>query len=150
MTGPRTDRFSPIPALAPALAAMCLASCASVTHVETTATPDPAIRPTTDAVFAYPVEPIPVEDRLVSTKGRYELHRISFPSIAENGQTGNLVTGQLFVDLDYFPNGTPPSSENIARYVADKLARRITLPGIRVSRVTAWESEDASATYFPA
>jgi 6-pyruvoyltetrahydropterin/6-carboxytetrahydropterin synthase len=53
-------------------------------------------------------------------------------------------------ELDYFGNGIPPSSENIARYVADKLAQRITLPGIRVSRVTAWESEDASATYFPA
>ena len=53
-------------------------------------------------------------------------------------------------ELDYFQNGTPPSSENIARYLADELAKRITLPGIRISRVTAWESEDASATYLPA
>lgn len=52
-------------------------------------------------------------------------------------------------DLDYFQNGTPPSSENIARYLADQLTARITLPGIRVSRVTAWESDDASATYLP-
>jgi 6-pyruvoyltetrahydropterin/6-carboxytetrahydropterin synthase len=53
-------------------------------------------------------------------------------------------------ELDYFQNGTPPSSENIARYVADSLADRLEIPGIRVSRVTAWESEDASATYLPA
>ena len=53
-------------------------------------------------------------------------------------------------DLKYFQNGTPPSSENIACYVADNLASRLDVPGIRVSRVTAWESEDASATYIPA
>ena len=53
-------------------------------------------------------------------------------------------------DLEYFQNGTPPSSENIACYVADNLASRLDVPGIRVSRVTAWESEDASATYIPA
>jgi len=53
-------------------------------------------------------------------------------------------------ELDYFQAGTPPSSENIARYVADNLADRLDIPGIRVSRVTAWESEDASATYMPA
>ena len=52
-------------------------------------------------------------------------------------------------DLDYFGNGTPPSSENIARYLADSLISRLTLPGVRVSRVTAWESDDASATYIP-
>ena len=53
-------------------------------------------------------------------------------------------------ELDYFQDGTPPSSENIARYVADGLAERLDIPGIRVSRVTAWESDDASATYLPA
>ena len=52
-------------------------------------------------------------------------------------------------ELEYFSEDTPPSSENIARYLADTLAARMDLPGIRVSRVTAWESDDASATYFP-
>jgi 6-pyruvoyltetrahydropterin/6-carboxytetrahydropterin synthase len=52
-------------------------------------------------------------------------------------------------ELEYFCEGTPPSSENIAKYLADSLAARMDLPGIRVSRVTAWESDDASATYFP-
>lgn len=50
-------------------------------------------------------------------------------------------------ELDYFQGGSPPSSENIARYLADSLVKRIDHPGIRVSRVTAWESEDAAATY---
>ena len=40
-----------------------------------------------------------------------------------------------------------PSSENIAIYIADRLQEKIKAPGIRVSRVTAWESEDACATY---
>jgi 6-pyruvoyltetrahydropterin/6-carboxytetrahydropterin synthase len=52
-------------------------------------------------------------------------------------------------ELDFFQDGTPPSSENIAKYLADSLAARMDLPGISVSRVTAWESEDASATYIP-
>lgn len=52
-------------------------------------------------------------------------------------------------ELDYFQDGTPPSSENIAWYLADSLAARMDLPGISVSRVTAWESDDASATYIP-
>ena len=52
-------------------------------------------------------------------------------------------------ELDYFQDGTPPSSENIAKYLADNLTTRLDLPGIRVSRVTAWESDDASATYIP-
>ena len=52
-------------------------------------------------------------------------------------------------DLENFQNENPPSSENIAKYLADNLASRMTLPGVSVSRVTAWESEDASATYIP-
>ncbi|HIJ54607.1 MAG TPA: 6-carboxytetrahydropterin synthase QueD [Deltaproteobacteria bacterium] len=41
-----------------------------------------------------------------------------------------------------------PSSENIAKYIADALQDKFPEPGIRVSRVTAWESEDACATYI--
>lgn len=47
----------------------------------------------------------------------------------------------------YFPDGQP-SSENIARFVADELQKRIDNPAVNVSRVTAWESEDACATYI--
>ena len=51
-------------------------------------------------------------------------------------------------ELDYFNDHTPPSSENIARYVATSLQATIKAPEIHVSRVTAWESENACATYI--
>jgi 6-pyruvoyltetrahydropterin/6-carboxytetrahydropterin synthase len=41
-----------------------------------------------------------------------------------------------------------PSSENIAYLVATELQQRIDDSAVRVSRVTAWESEDAGATYI--
>lgn len=50
--------------------------------------------------------------------------------------------------LDAFQDGNP-SSENIAKYIADTLQEKISTPSVRVSRVTTWESEDASATYVP-
>jgi 6-pyruvoyltetrahydropterin/6-carboxytetrahydropterin synthase len=41
-----------------------------------------------------------------------------------------------------------PSSENIAHYIAHALQKKITTTDVKVSRVTAWESDDACATYF--
>lgn len=41
-----------------------------------------------------------------------------------------------------------PSSENIAYLIATELQQRIDDSAISVSRVTAWESDDAAATYF--
>lgn len=52
-------------------------------------------------------------------------------------------------ELDAFGNGTPPSSENIARYIAMELKKTINTPKVSVARVTAWESDDAAATYIP-
>ena len=49
-------------------------------------------------------------------------------------------------ELDYFRHDQP-SSENIAYFVATELQQRINNSAIRVSRVTAWESDDAGATY---
>ncbi|MBW1693141.1 MAG: 6-carboxytetrahydropterin synthase QueD [Deltaproteobacteria bacterium] len=51
-------------------------------------------------------------------------------------------------ELDYFNDNNPPSSENIARYVATSLQPMIKTPEIHVSRVIAWESENACATYI--
>ena len=50
-------------------------------------------------------------------------------------------------DLDYFRQ-SQPSSENIAFFVATELQRRIDNSAVSVSRVTAWESDDAGATYI--
>lgn len=42
-----------------------------------------------------------------------------------------------------------PSSENIAVYIAEQLQRKLDGTGIRVSRITTWESENAAAIYTP-
>ena len=49
-------------------------------------------------------------------------------------------------ELDHFSDGNP-SSENIAQFVARELQAKIDNPSARVSRVAAWESDDACATY---
>ena len=50
-------------------------------------------------------------------------------------------------ELEFFQQ-SQPSSENIAYLVADKLQQKIDNSSVKVSRVTAWESDDASATYI--
>jgi 6-pyruvoyltetrahydropterin/6-carboxytetrahydropterin synthase len=50
-------------------------------------------------------------------------------------------------ELDYFQQGQP-SSENIAYFVATELQKRIDNQAASVSKVTAWESDDAGATYI--
>ncbi|MCP4349874.1 MAG: 6-carboxytetrahydropterin synthase QueD [Desulfobacterales bacterium] len=50
-------------------------------------------------------------------------------------------------ELDSFHDAYPPSSENIALYIAKELQMLIDNSSIRVASVTAWESDDACATY---
>ena len=52
-------------------------------------------------------------------------------------------------ELKDFGDQFPPSSENLAFYIAEQLKSAFTPPGIRVHSVTTWESHNASATYFP-
>ena len=51
-------------------------------------------------------------------------------------------------ELDYFDDNNPPSSENIALYIANSLQTMLKDPNVRVTSVTAWESENACATYL--
>jgi 6-pyruvoyltetrahydropterin/6-carboxytetrahydropterin synthase len=51
-------------------------------------------------------------------------------------------------ELDYFDDNNPPSSENIALYIANSLQTMLEDSEIRVNSVTAWESENACATYL--
>jgi len=56
-------------------------------------------------------------------------------------------------DLEPFRAGggnLAPSSENIAFFIAQSLQQRFDVPGVQVARVTAWESDDACATYIVA
>jgi 6-pyruvoyltetrahydropterin/6-carboxytetrahydropterin synthase len=50
-------------------------------------------------------------------------------------------------ELDCFDGA--PSSENIAVYIAKRLQEKIEPAGVTVSRVTAWESDNAAASYLP-
>ena len=50
-------------------------------------------------------------------------------------------------ELDYFQHDQP-SSENIAYFVAQELRKKIDNSAVSVSRVKAWESEDACATFI--
>ena len=50
-------------------------------------------------------------------------------------------------DLRYF-SGTEPSSENIAKYIFDRIKTELKGHSVTLKRVTAWESETSSATYF--
>jgi len=54
---------------------------------------------------------------------------------------------QYLNDLAMF-QGRQPSSERIATYIAAELQQAIQHSAVRVSRVSAWESEDACATYI--
>lgn len=55
---------------------------------------------------------------------------------------------QFLNNLEFFDEKYPPSSENIAMFIANTLQEKIEEPGVVVSRVTTWESEDACATYY--
>ncbi len=51
-------------------------------------------------------------------------------------------------ELSFFHDENQPSSENIAKFIATELEASLNNPSIRVSRVTAWESDFACATYI--
>ena len=55
---------------------------------------------------------------------------------------------QFLNQLPFF-TGRPASSEYIALHIAEELQKRLDVPGVSVSSVSAWESDDACATYFP-
>ncbi len=50
-------------------------------------------------------------------------------------------------ELDAFRN-LNPSSENIARHVFESISRQLNCQEVRVSKVTAWESDSACASYM--
>lgn len=53
---------------------------------------------------------------------------------------------QFLNDLEPFRTKNP-SSENIARFLFDALSDDLNRPGLRVTRVAAWESDSACAVY---
>lgn len=50
---------------------------------------------------------------------------------------------------DIFPfTQINPSSENLAKWIFDTMAKKIDDGNLQVSSVTVWESDTASASYF--
>jgi 6-pyruvoyltetrahydropterin/6-carboxytetrahydropterin synthase len=50
---------------------------------------------------------------------------------------------------DIFPfTQINPSSENLAKWIYDTLAKKLNDDNVEVSSVTVWESDSASASYF--
>ncbi len=65
------------------------------------------------------------------------------------------VTNEIIAPLDHsllnkvFPfTEKNPSSENIAKWIYDSLSKRLMEQNVKVSAVTVWESDTASATYY--
>lgn len=50
-------------------------------------------------------------------------------------------------ELEFF-KGDNPSSEKIAVFIAKELGKKINTQEVKVTRITTWESENASATYL--
>ena len=62
-------------------------------------------------------------------------------------QIMSMLDHKFLNDLEPFQN-RPPSSENIACFVARQLQQTLNDSDVRVSRVTAWESDNSGATYI--
>jgi 6-pyruvoyltetrahydropterin/6-carboxytetrahydropterin synthase len=65
------------------------------------------------------------------------------------------IAGEVVSPLDHallndiFPfTEKNPSSENIAKWIYESIKKRINDDNIRVSAVTVWESDTASASYY--
>jgi len=74
---------------------------------------------------------------------------VDFGELKQN--VSEIMTGldhNFLNELDYFDDHTPPSSENIALHIANSLQTMLKDPKIRVTSVTAWESENACAKYL--
>jgi 6-pyruvoyltetrahydropterin/6-carboxytetrahydropterin synthase len=51
-------------------------------------------------------------------------------------------------DIDYFKENNT-SSEHIARFIYEQIRPKIESGPVRVTKVSAWESENARASYMP-
>ena len=60
----------------------------------------------------------------------------------------NEIDHKFLNELAFFKSVEQPSSERIAVFIAQELQKRLDCPGVRVTRVSAWESDDACATYI--
>ncbi|MBW1893645.1 MAG: 6-carboxytetrahydropterin synthase QueD [Deltaproteobacteria bacterium] len=73
---------------------------------------------------------------------------VDFGELKEHVSTIMATLDHKFLnELGLFEDGNP-SSENIAGYIAKELRKSIGDGPVKVSKITVWESENASATYI--
>jgi len=83
-------------------AVIATTSCATRTHITYDGRVDHApSTEKTDPHFVYQTKPVDAEEEITVESSRYEIRRLSFPSIGANGQTDNLVT------IDYHRSRLP-------------------------------------------
>ncbi len=89
---PRALRYRPA-CIAGLAIVIATTSCATRTHItyDGRAQHVPSTE-TTDPHFVYQTEPVNALEKVIDESSRYEIRRLSFPSIGSNGQTDNLVT----------------------------------------------------------
>lgn len=61
------------------------------------------------------------------------------------GEILEMLDHRCLNELPFF-SGTSPSSENVARFIFDRLREKLPA-GTALARVTVWESEDARVSY---
>ena len=59
-----------------------------------------------------------------------------------------LIDHKYLNDLDYFKTNNP-SSENIAKFIYENLAPHVESDKVKLTRVSAWESDNSCASYLP-
>ena len=59
----------------------------------------------------------------------------------------NVLDHKFLNELEPFKS-VNPSSENIARHIYESLSKNLKNENVRVSKVTAWESDTACATFM--
>ena len=64
------------------------------------------------------------------------------------GAVLDLVDHKYLNEIEFF-KANNPSSENIARFIYENLAPMIDSGQARLTKVSAWESENSCATYIP-
>jgi 6-pyruvoyltetrahydropterin/6-carboxytetrahydropterin synthase len=58
----------------------------------------------------------------------------------------DLLDHKYLNELEYFRN-VNPSSERIARFLFEKIDEKARQAGVRLARITVWESENSRVTY---
>jgi 6-pyruvoyltetrahydropterin/6-carboxytetrahydropterin synthase len=66
---------------------------------------------------------------------------------ASGGKKVNPVRKKVVKDKYRFSNGVNPTSENIAKYIFDKINLLIKKESVVLKSVSIWESQDSKATY---